>query len=84
MVSQVVPPDELLRTCVGLADRIDALSRIGIELTKKMLWAGLEAGSYRSHINHEMNAQLFVRMTTENFEEAIRARAEGRAAVFLD
>jgi enoyl-CoA hydratase len=35
-------------------------------------------------MDHEGHAQLFVRMTTENFEEAIRARREKRAPVFRD
>jgi enoyl-CoA hydratase len=30
------------------------------------------------------NAQLYVRLTTENFEEAVRARREKRAPVFRD
>ncbi len=32
----------------------------------------------------EGQAQLFVRITTQNFEEAIRARKEKRAPVFRD
>jgi enoyl-CoA hydratase len=84
LVSDVVERSELLPACFALADRIASFSRVGIELTKKMMWAGLESGSFRSHISHEMNAQLFVRMTTQNFEEAITARAEGRPPVFLD
>jgi enoyl-CoA hydratase len=84
LVSKVVDRSELLPACFELADRIASFSRVGIELTKKMMWAGLESGSFRSHISHEMNAQLFVRMTTQNFEEAIAARAEGRPPVFLD
>jgi enoyl-CoA hydratase len=35
-------------------------------------------------MNHEGHAQLFVRMTTENFEEAIRARKQGRKPDFKD
>ena len=35
-------------------------------------------------MDHEGHAQLFVRMTTENFEEAIRARREKRPPVFRD
>ncbi len=84
LVSSVVPGGELLATCIDTADRIAALSRIGVELTKRMVWAGLEASSFRGHMSNEMNAQLYVRLTTENFEEAIRARGEGRAPVFKD
>jgi enoyl-CoA hydratase len=84
LVSRVVPQEELLPAAIEVADRIAGLSRIGVELTKKMAWAGLEASSFRSHMGHEMNAQLYVRLTTENFEEAIRARGEDRAPDFKD
>ena len=49
-----------------------------------MLWSGLDASSLTAHMDHEGHAQLFVRMTTENFEEAIRARREKRPPVFRD
>jgi enoyl-CoA hydratase len=55
-----------------------------VELSKQMLWAGMDAGSLHSHMNHEGHAQLFVRMTTKNFEEAIKARKEGRTPDFKD
>jgi enoyl-CoA hydratase len=35
-------------------------------------------------MDHEGHAQLFVRLTTENFEEAVEARKQGRAPVFRD
>jgi len=35
-------------------------------------------------MNHEGHAQLFVRMTTQNFEEAIKARKQGRTPDFKD
>jgi len=35
-------------------------------------------------MNHEGHAQLFVRMTTKNFEEAIKARKEGREPKYED
>jgi enoyl-CoA hydratase len=84
LVSEVVEPYRLLPRCYEMADRIAALSRPGIELTKKMIWSGLAAASYHDQMQHEMNAQLYVKMTTRNFEEAIRARREGRAPVFED
>ena len=84
LVSRTLPGDQLLEACYALAERIIGYSQIGVELTKQMLWAGLEAGSMHSHMNHEGHAQLFVRMTTRNFEEAIKARREKRAPVFKD
>src|SRR2546430_1448423 len=73
-----------LEACYAVADRISAFSRIGIESTKRLLWSSLEAGSLLGHMDHEAQAQLYVRMTTENFEEAIRARKERRPPVFRD
>ena len=49
-----------------------------------MLWSSLDASSLHAHMDHEGIAQLYVRLTTQNFEEAIRARREGRPPVFLD
>lgn len=84
LVSETVPPERLLERCCEIGARIAGFSRPGVELTKKLLWAGLEASSFSSHMLAEMNAQLFVKMTTQNFEEAILARREGRAPVYRD
>ena len=84
LVSETVAPAQLLGRCYEIGARIAALSRPGIELTKRMLWAGLEASSYAAHMRSEMNAQLLVRMTTRNFEEAVQARSEKRPPVFKD
>jgi enoyl-CoA hydratase len=79
----VTTPD-LLEQCFVLAEKMIGFSRPGIELTKRMLWASLDAGSLSSHIDHEGVAQLFVRLTTQNFEEAVRARKEKRPPMFRD
>jgi enoyl-CoA hydratase len=84
LVSRVVATDRLLEACFETAERIIGYSRIGVELTKRMLWSGLDASSLTAHMDHEGHAQLFVRMTTENFEEAIRARRDKRPPVFRD
>jgi enoyl-CoA hydratase len=84
LVSRVVAPDQLLGACYELAEQIIGLSRVGIELTKRMLWSSLDASSLRAHMDHEGVAQLFVRLTTANFEEAVRARKERRAPDFRD
>jgi enoyl-CoA hydratase len=84
LVSRVVTPDHLLEACYETAERIIGFSRIGVELTKRMLWSALDASSLTAHMDHEGHAQLFVRMTTENFEEAIRARRDKRPPVFRD
>ena len=84
LVSAVVSEDELLDACYETAARIAGWSRPGVELTKRMLWNGLDAASLESHMDAEGTAQLFVRITTRNFEEAVRARREGRPPVFED
>ena len=84
MVSKSVAPGALLDECYAIAERIVGFSRLGVEISKQMLWAGMDAGSLHSHMNHEGHAQLFVRMTTKNFEEAIRARKEGRNPSYQD
>jgi enoyl-CoA hydratase len=84
LVSQQVPEDQLLETCYAMADRIAAFSRPGIELTKRTLWSGLDAASLEGHMQAEGLGQLFVRLLTTNFEEAVAARAEKRPPVFTD
>jgi enoyl-CoA hydratase len=84
MVSLVVEGDALLTTCYEMADRIIGWSRAGVELTKRQLWNSLDASSLQTHMDAEGMAQLFVRITTKNFEESILARRQGRPPVFLD
>lgn len=84
LVSRVLPPEQLLDACYQLAERIVGFSQLGVELTKQMLWASLDSSSFHSHMNHEGHAQLFVRMTTRNFEEAIKARRDKRKPEFKD
>ena len=84
LVSQVVPGERLLDTCYEMAARISGWSRVGVELTKRVLWSGLDSASLESHMRHEGISQLYVRNLTGNFEEMIRARREGRTPVYLD
>jgi enoyl-CoA hydratase len=84
LVSRTVPGGQLLEQCYELAERIIGFSRVGVESTKRMLWSSLDAGSLHSQMDAEAHAQLYVRLTTENFEEAVRARRERRAPVFRD
>jgi enoyl-CoA hydratase len=84
LVSRVVDDDALLDSCFDLAEQINAYSRVGVALTKQVLWSALEVGSLEAAINLENRTQLHVRLTTKNFEEAILARREGRPPVFVD
>jgi enoyl-CoA hydratase len=83
-VSRVVPGDELLERCYEIAAGIIGFSHVGVEITKQLLWASFDASSLTSQMNHEGHAQLYVRMTTSNFEEKIAAWKEGRTPVYTD
>ncbi len=84
LVSRVVPDADLMSAALDLADQLNGWSTQGVQLTKRMLWAALETGSLEAAIELESHTQLFVRLTTQNFEEAMRARAEGRKPEFKD
>ena len=84
LVSRVVAPEALLDACYETAERIIGWSRVGVEVAKRVLWAGLDSSSLEAHIRHEGISQLYVRNLTGNFEEMIRARKEGRRPVYLD
>jgi enoyl-CoA hydratase len=84
LVSQTVPIGELLERCYAVAEQIAAFSRPGVELTKRMLTSSLDASSLAAHMDHEGLAQLFVRLTTRNFEEAVSARRDKRSPEFKD
>jgi len=84
LVSRIVADDALLDSALDLADQINGWSTQGVSLTKRMMWAGMETGSLDAAIELESHTQLFVRMTTQNFEEATRARKEGRKPDFKD
>ena len=84
LVARSVPDAELLDACLALADSVCALSPHGVAMTKKVLWSNLESGSLEQGIDLENRNQLLVRMTTNNLDEAIRARREGRKPVYND
>lgn len=84
LVSQQVADADLLPTCLDMAQRIAAFSRPGIELTKRTLWSGLDAATLEGHMQAEGLGQLYLRLLTGNFEEAVAARAEQRAPIFTD
>src|SRR5688572_23026849 len=84
LVSRTVPDGDLLETCYGLAERICGFSTHGVATTKKLLWSSLEIGSLEAAIDLENRNQLLVRLTTQNLEEYIAARKEGRDPVYED
>lgn len=84
LVSRHVAATDLLPTCYDIADTITRFSRPGVELTKRTLWTGLDASSLEGHMQAEGLGQLYIRMLTDNFEEAVAARAQHREPVFTD
>src|ERR1700712_4934336 len=84
LVSRTVADEVLLDTCYDMAQKIIGFSRPGVELTKRTLWTSLDASNLSGHMEYEGISQLFVRMTTKNFDEAILARKQKRPPVFLD
>ncbi len=82
LVSRVADP--VVDEAVAIGERIASFSQPGIEMTKRSLHAGISAGSLESYMPMEGIGQLYLRLLTDNFEEAVQARAEGRDAVFRD
>jgi enoyl-CoA hydratase len=76
--------DDVVGAAVEMGQRIAKLSQPGIELTKRSLQAGIAASSLEAYMPAEGIGQLYVRLLTDNFEEATRARKEGRQPVFRD
>jgi enoyl-CoA hydratase len=82
LVSRVV--DDVVAAAVQMGQGIAGWSQPGVELTKRTLVAGLDASSLESHMQAEGLGQLYLRILTDNFEEATRARKENRAPRFRD
>jgi enoyl-CoA hydratase len=84
LVSRVLPQEDLIAHAVEIGTRIAGWSRPGVELTKRSLWSSLDASSLQAHMQAEGLGQLYVRLLTGNFEEAVAARKDGRDPVFED
>ena len=84
LVSRVVPDAELLDVALESAGHIAALSPHGVAMTKRVLWSNLETGSLHAAMDLESRNQLLVRLTTNNLDEAIRARKENRKPDYTD
>jgi enoyl-CoA hydratase len=82
LVSEAV--DDVVGRAVQIGQRIAGFSQPGVELTKRTLVAGLDASSLEGHMQAEGLGQLYLRILTDNFEEATRARKEKRAPAFRD
>lgn len=84
LVSRVVDDAELLDRACEVAEQICAYSPHGVAMTKRLLWSSWETASLTAAIDHENRNQLLVRMTTNNLDEFLRARREGRRPKYED
>jgi enoyl-CoA hydratase len=84
LVSRVVPDAQLAAAALDTAEQICAHSPHGVAMTKRVLWSNLETASLHAAMDLEARNQLLVRLTTNNLDEAIRARREGRKPKYLD
>ena len=84
LVSRVVPDAQLLDLALATAEQICAHSAHGVAMTKQVLWSNLETGSLHAAMDLEARNQLLVRLTTNNLDEAIRARKQGRKPNYTD
>jgi len=84
LVSRVYEDAELMPAALDLAEQMCGYSPHGLAMTKKVLWSNLEAGSLTNAIDLENRNQLLVRLTTQNLEEAIRARKGKRKPRYED
>lgn len=80
----MVDDGDLLPEALELAGRMCGFIAHGLAMTKEVLWSNLEAGSLKAALHPENSNQLLVRMTTQNLDEAIRARRDGRPPVYED
>jgi enoyl-CoA hydratase len=82
LVSRVA--EDVVAEAVELGQGIAGFSQPDVELTKRTLVSGLDASSLEGHMQAEGLGQLYLRILTDNFEEATRARQEGRSPRFRD
>ena len=83
LVSRVLPDGELLEHALEVAEGMCEFSAFGLQMTKKVCWANLEATSLTAAIDLEDRNQLLLG-NTANLVECIRARREQRKPVYTD
>jgi len=83
LVSRVVPDDQLLDSCLAVAEGMTRFSPYGMAMTKDVLWANLEVASLEAAVELEDRNQLMLGFT-ENLPEAIRAFDAGREPSYTD
>jgi enoyl-CoA hydratase len=83
LVSRVYPDGELLDRAIEAAESMCEFSAFGLQMTKKVCWANVEASSLTAAIDLEDRNQLILG-NTENLVECITARREKRKPVYKD
>jgi 2-(1,2-epoxy-1,2-dihydrophenyl)acetyl-CoA isomerase len=81
LVSRVVPHDNLMKVCRDFAMRLVKGPSVSIELTKRMVYDGLEANNYSSQLAYESWAQSMANQT-DDVAEGRRSFVEKREPVF--
>lgn len=83
LVSAVVDPADLLDRCLDVAERMCEFSPYGLQMTKSIIWDGLESSSLGATIDLEDRSQLLLG-NTENLIECVSARKQGRKPRYTD
>jgi enoyl-CoA hydratase len=83
LVSRVYPDAELIERAIETAEEMCEFSAFGLQMTKKVCWANVEATSLTAAIDLEDRNQLILG-NTENLVECIEARREKRKPVYTD
>lgn len=81
LVSQVVPPDQLMPTALELANSIAQGPPLAIELMKRVMQRGMDTNDLHLAIGWESWAQSICGQSEDN-KEGVRAFLEKRQAVF--
>ena len=83
LVSRIYPDAELVERAIEAAEEMCEFSAFGLQMTKKVCWANVEATSLTAAIDLEDRNQLILG-NTENLVECIEARREKRKPVYTD
>jgi enoyl-CoA hydratase len=81
IATAAVKPEDLEAEALALAADIAQQGPLGVNLTKQLVWAGLDS-SFETAIRHEIQAQVVCSMTADH-REAVAAFAERRAPQFI-
>ena len=83
LVLQVVPDGEVVGAAVAIARNIVRNSPFGVDMTKEVMWANLDAPSLEAAIELENRTQILCAQTAD-FTESLRAFIDKRDPKFTD